>query len=98
MIYGIIGKIGSGKTTISEYLKLKGFLEYSFATPLKKVAIALGFSDSEIHGTQEEKLNVNKTWNISGREFLQKFGTEVCRNMLPDLFPVLKNNHLGIVV
>lgn len=74
MLIGIIGKIGVGKTTIAEYLKTKGFVEYSFATPLKKIGELFGFTDKELYGTQEDKLKLNQHWGISGRYFLQKFG------------------------
>lgn len=87
-LIGIVGKIGVGKSTAANYLEEKlQFKEVSFAFPLKKIAIELGFKENEVFGTQEEKLEKNELWNISGREFLQKFGTDICRNTLPEMFP-----------
>jgi hypothetical protein len=85
MIIGITGNIGSGKTTAAEHLKSKGFVEYSMAGPLKKIGELFHFTHDQLYGTQEQKLEVNEHWGISARHFLQKFGTEVCRNALPDM-------------
>jgi hypothetical protein len=63
------------------------WVEYSFASPLKQIAEIFDFEQEEIYGTQEQKLRPNTFWNVSGREFLQKFGTEICRNTLPKHIP-----------
>lgn len=86
-VIGIIGKIGSGKTTLAEFLKTQGYTEYSMAGPLKKIAEILHFTPDQLYGTQEQKLEINTHWNISARHFLQTFGTEICRNTLPDKIP-----------
>lgn len=94
VLLGITGKIGSGKSTVTEYLKSRyNMLEYMFAGPLKKIAIALGFEEQQIYGTQEQKLEVNKFWGISGRKFLQVFGSEVCRDYLPKVLPDMNLNN-----
>lgn len=90
MLFGIKGTIGSGKTTIANYLKNYGFIEYSMADPLKQIAIIFGFKFYQVYGSQEEKLEINEHWGISGREFLQKFGTEICREILPTVLPNMK--------
>jgi hypothetical protein len=71
---------------------------YSFASPLKNMAINLfGLSYSQCHGTDEEKntpttvmqkdipgykkQGMNSMNYLTGREFLQIFGTEVCRRI-----------------
>jgi hypothetical protein len=41
----------------------------------------------QLYGSQEEKLKVNEHLGISAREFLQKFGTEICREILPKTIP-----------
>jgi dephospho-CoA kinase len=88
MIIGLTGNIGSGKTTSAEYIKKKyGFTEYAFADPIKKIAMTIGFDYKDIYGTQSEKLYINNFWGISGREFLQKFGKETCRDFLPTILP-----------
>jgi hypothetical protein len=87
-LIGIVGPIGSGKTSMEEYLTRKyRFSKYAFAEPLKEIAMNFGFTRSQVYGTQQEKLEINRLWNISGREFLQKFGSEVCRDTFPAIFP-----------
>lgn len=93
MLIGISGEIGSGKSTLSDFIVSKyGFIEYSFAKPLKEIAMILGFEPHQLYGTQEDKLETNNFWNISAREFLQKFGTEVCRDFLPRVIPKMSLN------
>jgi len=89
-LIGITGKIGSGKTTATDYLTSLGYHEYSFAGPLKQIAEIFHFEFHQLYGTQEQKLEVNAHWNVSGRHFLQKFGTEICRNVLPKVLPEMK--------
>ena len=61
------------------------------AGPLKKIGKIFHFTNEQLYGTQEQKLEINKHWNISAREFLQKFGTEICRNILPKIFPTMSD-------
>lgn len=90
MIIGITGKIGSGKSTLAIGLKQMGFVEYSFADPLKKIGEIFGFSHDQLYGTQENKLEIHETWNVSSRTFLQKVGTELFREQLPLILPEMK--------
>jgi hypothetical protein len=92
MIVGITGKLGSGKTTLANNLIEHKYEEYSFAEPLKRIAEILGFTKSQLYGTQEEKLEINELWGVSGREFLQRLGTEVFRKYIPTVFPSLNTN------
>jgi hypothetical protein len=90
IIIGITGKINSGKTTISNYLEEEyEFKQYSFADPIKNMAISFGFRHHEVFGTQEQKLEINKHWGISGRHFLQKLGTDIFRDIVPKVIPDL---------
>jgi len=87
-MYGITGKIGAGKTTVADYLcREHGKTAYALSDPIKKVAIVLGFLPHQVYGTQAQKLEINETWGISGRQFMQKFGTDVCRDFLPTAIP-----------
>ena len=87
-IIGLTGQMGCGKSTAASYITEKyGFAEYSFANPLKNIAVIMGFNNDQVFGTQEQKLEVNALWGVSGREFLQKFGTDICRETLPGIFP-----------
>jgi len=79
-VIGITGKIGSGKSTLASHLvENHGYEEYSMATPLKKIGEIFGFSQEQLYGTQEQKLQIHSDWKISAREFLQKVGTELFR-------------------
>lgn len=91
ILLGITGKIGSGKTTTARCLPTD-FVEYSFASPLKDIAKILGFENHEVYGSQEQKLAINDFWGISGRKFLQIFGSEVCRDYLPKAIPDMNFN------
>lgn len=92
------GRSGSGKTTISKYLKYThGFEIISIAEPLKKIGLAMEFSEREMFGSQGDKLKINSLWNITGREFLTKFGTEICRSELPKHIPEMNEVWLRIL-
>lgn len=90
MIIGLTGRIASGKTTASDYLVENGFKEYSMAGPLKEIGRIFHFEKHQLYGSQEQKMEINKHWGISARHFLQKFGTDVCRNLLQSAIPDMK--------
>lgn len=91
LIIGITGKIGSGKTTLANYLvEQHGYKEYSMAGPLKEIGRIFGFSQEQLYGTQEQKLEVHEYWGVSSRQFLQKVGTELFRDQLPRVLPEMK--------
>uniref|UniRef100_A0A6C0KSR2 Deoxynucleoside monophosphate kinase n=1 Tax=viral metagenome TaxID=1070528 RepID=A0A6C0KSR2_9ZZZZ len=80
MLFVFVGNIGCGKTTAANILQKDfGFLEFSFASPLKDFALSIGFNFEDVYGSQEEKTNVNINFGISGRQFMQKFGTDIMR-------------------
>lgn len=93
-IFMLVGSIGSGKTTAACYITYNyyNFEEFSFAEPIKEFAVELGFDDNHVYGDQKEKKIVDNFWNISPREFLQKFGTEVCRDKLQECIPNMNLN------
>jgi dephospho-CoA kinase len=78
----IIGNIGSGKSTASNILKQYGYEEITFANPVKEIGLILGFENKDLYGSQEDKLKINEFWGVSGREFMQKFATNIMRNEL----------------
>lgn len=91
MLIGVTGKIGSGKSMTAEYLvRNHNFEEYSFATPLKKIGEIFGFSQKQLYGTQQDKLEKHSYWGISARVFLQKVGTELFRCELTRVLPEMK--------
>jgi hypothetical protein len=96
ILVGIIGEIGVGKSLVASYLINKfNFHEYYFSKPIKDIAINMGFTHNQVYGTQENKLEINKYWGVSGREFLQKFGTDIGRNMLPSALPSMNMGSSG---
>lgn len=91
-LVGLTGAIGSGKSKVAAYLALMyNGVTRSFASPLKQIAISFGFTESQIYGTQEQKKEINELWGISGREFMQKLGTEVFRESVPQIIPQMCN-------
>jgi hypothetical protein len=93
MLIGITGKMGSGKTTTANYLVNSWkFQEYVIAEPIKQIAKIFGFTHSQLYGTQNQKLEIHPQWGISGREFLQKVGTDMFRDLLPTVIPDMKIN------
>jgi len=78
----IVGNIGVGKSTASNILKKYDYEEITFANPVKEIGLVLGFEHKELYGSQEDKLKINEFWGVSGREFMQKFATNVMRNEL----------------
>lgn len=88
MILGLMGPAGSGKSTVAEYLhKTWGGMRFSFADPLKAVAMAtLDFSREQCYGTQAQKEAVDPRYGFSARWFLQRLGTDGCRNTFGENF------------
>ena len=72
---------------------------FSFADPLKIIAIQLfGLTEEQCYGTDEDKNTpVDIKWedlpragmkkgNLTAREFMQYFGTNICRKIKPDIW------------
>jgi dephospho-CoA kinase len=61
MIIGLLGKAGSGKTTVANWLRDSyGAQKFSYAAPLKEMARRIyGLSDAQLFGTQEEKETID---------------------------------------
>jgi hypothetical protein len=83
-----MGPAGSGKTTVANYLVEKyGAVRFSLAAPLKEmVGRALELSHAQLWGTQEEKEAIDPRYGKSARWFLQRFGTEGCRQTFGEDF------------
>lgn len=100
MIIGLTGLAGVGKSYVADVMlklltKFDGDLEpkiYSFSKPLKDILVILGFNKQHVFGSQAEKMIPDKNFGISPRVFMQNFGTEIIREILPK---TLKMN-LGI--
>jgi hypothetical protein len=84
-LIGLTGKIGSGKTTLASHLH--AYHEMNFADPLKAMARSLGFQVD----TQKDKATIHPFWKISPRHFLRLWGTEIGRQIVPDVIPQMSN-------
>ena len=88
----IIGNIGVGKSTVADIIKKYDYNEITFAGPVKEIGLILGFDHKNLYGSQEDKLELNKFWGVSGREFMQKFATNIMRNELSKYINMNMNN------
>lgn len=90
-LIGLGGAISAGKTTAAEGLVERGWQEYTFATPLKKICqTAYLLSPQQLYGTLQDKETVDPRWGVSPREIMQFVGTELFRNGQSELLP-----HMG---
>ena len=91
-IVGFTGFARSGKDTAGEYLcKHYGFTRVAFADALKEACrIIFGFSHDQLYGNLKEV--VDKFWGHTPREILQKVGTELFREKLPEVCENINNN------
>jgi hypothetical protein len=88
VLIGLIGKKSSGKTTASEFLCKKfDYVNYAFADPLKQICMILGAPRWAVYGTQEEKERIVPELGISGRQMMQRLGTELFRDLFPTILP-----------
>uniref|UniRef100_A0A6H1ZA50 Putative ATPase domain containing protein n=1 Tax=viral metagenome TaxID=1070528 RepID=A0A6H1ZA50_9ZZZZ len=74
MVIGLVGKAGSGKTTIAKYLLDEyGFARFAFADPLKHMLIQAGLitnHEAYVHKTE------------TSRMLMQKIGTDLIRKQI----------------
>lgn len=92
MLIGLLGNKGSGKSTVADYLvKTHGFIEKSFADPLKKACQELFlFDDQQVYGDINAKETPDARWfNCTPRKVLQFIGTDLLRNQIGTLIPEL---------
>lgn len=87
MIISISGAIGSGKDTIAKLIQEldtnSNWEIKKFAGKLKQIATMLTGVPIECWEDQEFKQNMlNSEWSMTGRDLLQKLGTEAMRNGL----------------
>ena len=87
-VIALCGPAGSGKSTVANYLVEKyGAQRYGFATPLKEmVRAALDLTEEQVYGTQAQKEEIDPRYGHSARWFLQRIGTEGCRNTFGEDF------------
>lgn len=86
MLIGISGKIGSGKDTLGGCLALYGYQNRKFASKLKQICSLLSGLPYEYFEKQDLKDTYISAFEITCREMLQQFGTDVCRNWKSDIW------------
>jgi len=91
-ILAIHGKAQSGKgTTVSKVIEVykahgKTGVEINFADKLKDIVCDLFRIPRELMDTTEGKNTYIKQFDLTVREILQRFGTEVARNIYEDIW------------
>lgn len=83
----ILGHASAGKTTLTNYLIKKGYIQLIFAGPIKNFLMDIGYSYDQVNGTSAQKVMKHKDFNMSGRDLAQKYGTELMRDLFPDVCP-----------
>lgn len=91
MIVGLCGKKQSGKSTVARFLGEQGFVELSWAYPLKEIVgrQLFGLNDDQLYGSEEAKEAIIPDWGYSARQILQLVGTECFRKVIRDDFWVV---------
>lgn len=86
MLVGLIGKAGSGKDTVAQFLvDRRKFLQYAFAYPLKALIMNL-FDMSYAQLYSERKDEVDPRYDVSPRKLMQYLGTDVFRALYKDMW------------
>jgi hypothetical protein len=90
-IIAICGAKRTGKDTIADHLVTKhGYTKVKLADPLKVlVGYLFSFAPNQV-GESDDKDVIDPRWNITPRQALQFFGTEVMQYKIQELLP-----HIG---
>ena len=87
MIVGVTGKKGHGKDTVGLFLQEQGFKRTAFAQNLKIAAMQIfQLAPQQVFGPISIKEAEDPRWGMTPREIMQKLGTEVGRNIHPDVW------------
>ena len=88
MLISLSGKKQSGKSTITNDLCQAGWIEVSWAEPLKENIGAglFGLSREQLYGSEQDKERVDPRWGMSARYILQLVGTDMFRKQICDDF------------
>lgn len=93
IVIGVTGRKRSGKDTVGRYLVDNyGFVRVAYADALKEACkIIFGFSDDQVYGDVLKEIE-DEYWKHSPREVLQKVGTELFRDRLPQICNNISND------
>lgn len=93
MLIGLVGRRGTGKDTVADYLAERySFHNRKFAGPLKEALASLfGLSHEHLEGALKEV--PHPKWGVSPRAMMQFFGTEVMQTHMQRLIPHMGNHH-----
>jgi len=81
-LIGISGKMGTGKSTVAQHLKLKGYEEYRFSSVIKDmVAVLLNVSPDWL---EDEEFKKQTSFGVTNRFILQTLGTDWGRQMIDE--------------
>lgn len=96
MIVGLVGRMGSGKSTVADSLcQTNGFTRVKFADPLKDMLRAIGLNEEQIEG-DEKMTPCNLLMGQTPRHAMQTLGTDWGRDMIhPDLWTRLWSERAG---
>lgn len=89
VILGITGRKRHGKDSVANVLvRSFHFKRYSFATLLKEVCRTIFLlSYDQVHGEAKDAIDIR--WNSTPRALMQAIGTELFRDTLPKVLPLL---------
>lgn len=91
-IIGIMGNKGHGKDALGTAIlnSVSGTYvgrRFAFADMLKHTCrLIFDLSDDQVNGSIEQKEAVDPRWGLSGRQIMQRFGTEVGQNIHQDVW------------
>lgn len=86
VLIGIAGRKGVGKDTAADFLvSTFGYHKRAFADPIKETITRLfRLSPSQLEGDNKEVIDPRH--GLSPRQMMQRFGTDMFRNMIKDSF------------
>jgi len=86
----IVGKKGSGKSTIAKHLTQHyNFVEYTYSHNIKKICEKLfGFTETQMDSQSEKSRRTDI--GVVPRDAFQKIGTEFGQKIIHEMFPTLK--------
>jgi len=79
----LTGDVGTERTTAASILFKYGFDIITFAEPIKRFAVSVGFNPDHVYGTPEQEKIIDPIYKISPYEFMQRFGVSKSHDEIP---------------